>query len=236
VDGIYICMDNDALGLHTGLTLHHKVRDQGIPVVVRMVEDAGLALLLHQRGAGGVGYQGLYAFPLLDHTCTPDLITRGTHELLARDLHQSYLDGLMAQGVPPDSPDLIPWDDLAEEVKERNRQQADRIATILGQHGYRIVPLTDWSACDQVFTDEDGSEESDKVQAMARMEHDLWCQVMQAEGWRYGPQRSKTQKTNPDLVPWDQLPEGEIAKNEQFIRRLPRVLSRSGFQIERRNG
>lgn len=232
VDAIYICMDNDALGLHTGLTLHQKVRDQNIPVVVRMVEDAGLARLLHERGRGGNGYQGLYAFPLLDHTCTPDLITRGTHELLARDLHQAYLDGLVAQGVPPDSPDLISWDDLAEEVKERNRRQADRIATILGQHGYRIVPLTDWATCDQIFQED---EDSGKVLAMARMEHDLWCQGMQADGWRYGPQRSKTRKTNPDLVPWEQLPEGEIAKNEQFIRQIPRVLSRSGFQIERRN-
>ncbi len=232
VDGVYVCMDNDALGLHIGLTLYKKVRDGRIPVVVRMVADAGLALLLHERGLEGSGYRDLYAFPLLDHTCTPDLITRGTHELLARELHQAYLDGRVAQGVPQDSPELVPWDGLTEEVKERNRQQADRIATILGQHGYRIVPLTDWTAADLVFRDR---QVEDEILSMARTEHDLWCQVMRAAGWRYGPERSPKRKTNPDLVPWEQLPKIEIAKNKQFIYQLPRVLSRSGFQIERQN-
>lgn len=233
VDGIYICMDNDALGLHTGLTLYKKVRDLRIPVVIRMVEDAGLALLLHEQGPDGNAYKNLHAFPLLDHTCTPDLILRGTHELLARDLHQAYLDGLQAEGaLPIGSAALAAWDDLPEEVKERNRRQADRIAGILGQHGYRIVPLTDWMASDLVFKEEEGGDE---VLSMARMEHERWCQVMRAHGWRYAPKRSKEDKTNPDLVPWEQLPPKEIEKNKAFIRGLPKVLSGSGFQVERQD-
>jgi hypothetical protein len=229
VEGVYICMDNDSLGLHTGLTLHKKIRDLCIPVVIRMTEDAGLALLLHDQAPDKTGYKHLHAFPLLDHTCTPDLILRGTHELLARELHQAYLDGLKKDGlVPEGSPSLTDWEDLPEEVKERNRMQADRIARILEQHGYRIVPLTDWIASDMVFR-------GDEILSMARMEHELWCQVMQEDGWQYAPERSVNNKTNPDLVPWDQLPPEEVEKNEKFIRDLPRVLSRSGFQVERRN-
>lgn len=233
VDGIFICMDNDSLGLHTGLTLYKKIRDLCIPVVIRMVEDAGLALLLHTHDPENYGYQHLHAFPLLDHTCTPDLILRGTHELLARELHQAYLNGVDKDGgALADSSALLAWEGLPEEIKERNRMQADRIAGILEHHGYRIVPLTDWTASDMVFMEDEGADE---VLSMARMEHQRWCQLMLADGWQYAAERSTKNKTNPDLVPWEQLPQEEVEKNKKFIRDLPKVLSRSGFQVERRD-
>ena len=122
------------------------------------------------------------------------------------------------------------WEDLPEDTKERNRKQADRIGVILEEHGYRIAPLTDWKAADLVFSEKDGSDE---VEAMARMEHELWCQEMLANDWQHGPVRSKKQKTNPDIGPWEKLSPEEINKNKKFIRDLPKVLARAGFQIER---
>ena len=113
----------------------------------------------------------------------------------------------------------------------RNRKQADRIAIILGEHGYRIAPLTDWRAPRLVFCEDEGADE---VQSMARMEHELWCKVMLADGWQPGKVRSKKFKTNPDLVPWKKLPSDELNKNKKFIRDLPKVLARAGFQIERK--
>jgi hypothetical protein len=232
VDSVYICMDNDSLGLHIGLSLHQKVRDHNIPVVVRMVEDAGLALLLHEE-ENNSAYKNLHAFPLLDQTCTPDLVLRGTHELLARDLHTAYLDGLDESQLEGGGDlALASWEDLPEDTKEKNRKQADRMTAILKEHGYRIAPLTDWKAADLVFHEGEGADE---VEAMARMEHELWCQEMLADGWQWGPERSKKQRTNPDIVPWEKLPPEEIEKNKKFIRDLSKVLSRSGFQIERRD-
>jgi hypothetical protein len=232
VDSVYICMDNDSLGLHIGLSLHQKVRDHNIPVVVRMVEDAGLALLLHEE-ENNSAYKNLHAFPLLDQTCTPDLVLRGTHELLARDLHTAYLDGLDESQLEGGGDlALASWEDLPEDTKEKNRKQADRMTAILKEHGYRIAPLTDWKAADLVFNEGEGADE---VEAMARMEHELWCQEMLADGWQWGPERSKKQRTNPDIVPWEKLPPEEIEKNKKFIRDLSKVLSRSGFQIERRD-
>jgi hypothetical protein len=228
VDSIYICMDNDSLGLYTGLTLYQKVRDCNIPVIVRMVEDTGLALLLQE---GKSPNKFLHAFPLLDQTCTPDLILRGTHEVLARNLHEVYLRGLdSAQIEHGGDLSLSAWEDLPEDTKESNRKQADRIVWILEEHGYRISPLTNWKAADLVFSENGGSDE---VEAMARMEHELWCQEMQADGWRYGPVRSRKQKTNPAITPWDKLSIEEIHKNKKFIEELPKVLARAGFQIER---
>jgi len=239
IDSIYICMDNDSLGLHTGLTLYQKIRDHNIPVIVRMVEDAGLAMLLHEKGISNGAYKNLHAFPLLDQTCTTDLILRGTHEILARELHEAYLKGLDKQQIA-DGGDLIlaAWDDLQEDSKEKNRKQADRIALILDKYGYRIAPLTDWMMADTVFTAKEGA---DKVESMARMEHELWCQEMLADGWKHDSVRSKKHKTNPALVPWKTLIEqqssksDEVNKNIKFILDLPKVLARAGFQIEQKN-
>jgi hypothetical protein len=235
VDSVYVCMDNDSLGLRTGLTLYQKIRDYNIPVIVRMVEDAGLALLLHEEDKNKSPYKKLHAFPLLDQTCTPDIILRGTHELLARDLHAAYLKGLDNEQVEGGGEmALSAWEDLPEDTKESNRKQADRIGVILEEHGYHIAPLTDWKAADLVFIKNE-DEGIDEVEAMALMEHELWCQEMLADDWQSGPVRSKEQKTHPDLVPWDDLPEEEKEKNKKFIHDLPKVLARAGFQIEQQD-
>ena len=232
-DSIYICMDDDSLGLHTGLALYQKVRDQEIPIVIRMVEDAGLALLLHESETHAKTYKNLHAFPILDQTCTPDLVLRGTHEVIARELHEAYLDGLRENQITAAQPMVLKtWDELAEDAKEWNRKQADRIRVILEKHGYRIAPLRDWKASNLVFNE---TKDLDEVEAMAQLEHQMWCQEMRKLGWQHGPERSKKQLTNPDLVAWDELPAEEIFKNKNFIRRLPKVLARAGFQIERKN-
>ena len=228
---VYVCLDNDALSLHTGLTLYQKIRDHQIPVIVRMAEDAGLAVLLKDDDKNKSTYKNLHAFPLLDQTCTPDLILRGTHEVLARDLHEVYLEGLDSEKVMDEGdPARDSWENLPEDIKEKNRRQADRIGVILEEHGYRIAPLTDWKVADLVFSEKEGSDE---VEAMARMEHELWCQEMLADDWRYGSVKSKKEETNPDLVLWEKLPLDEQGKNKIFIRDLPRLLARTGFQIER---
>ncbi len=64
------------------------------------------------------------------------------------------------------------------------------------------------------------------------MEHELWCQTLRASGWRWGPQKDKAKRTHPDLVPWEGLPEEERNKDRVFIRQLPSLLARLGFQIE----
>jgi len=230
VDIVYICMDNDALSLHTGLALHQKIKDHNIPVIVRMVEDAGLALLLKDSNNKET-YKNLHAFPLLDQTCTPDLILLGTHEALARYLYESYLEGLK-KGGSKNNQTLDSWDELPDDAKEKNRKQADRIGVILENYGYHIATLTDWKASGMVFRKEDGLDE---IEALAHLEHDLWSQEMKAEGWHYGPTKSREHKTHPDLVPWDALPAEEKEKNKKFIRDLPKILARAGFQIERKN-
>jgi hypothetical protein len=74
-DRVYICVDNDSLGLHAGLMLRRKIpAGVDIPIVIRMCEESGLARLLEGHHTTPGEYHGLVAFGYLDHTCTPELL------------------------------------------------------------------------------------------------------------------------------------------------------------------
>jgi TrkA family protein len=79
VTAIYVCMDDDARGVAAALALAVQVRDQQVPIVVRTTEEAGLAGLLHERWGDAFP---LRAFPLLDRTCTAELILGETTDEL----------------------------------------------------------------------------------------------------------------------------------------------------------
>lgn len=93
---IYVCVNNDALGLSSALSLHHRIAIAGVPIVVRMTQDAGLATLLHgineSNSKEGSRFGSLHAVGLLEQSCQPDLVLGGTNEILARALHEKYLN------------------------------------------------------------------------------------------------------------------------------------------------
>jgi hypothetical protein len=75
IDRIYICVDDDSVGLHAGLMLRMRLPEGvEIPIVIRMSEEAGLARLLEDHRNNLGEYRSLVAFGYLDHTCTPELL------------------------------------------------------------------------------------------------------------------------------------------------------------------
>ena len=228
VEMVYICLDNDSLGLHTGLTLQHRMTEHRIPIVVRMCEDAGLATLLPGRRAGKIAHENLYAFGLLDRTCTMDLVLGGTHEILARAIHDEYVRHQQERGeTAATNPRMIPWDELPRHFRESNRRQVDHIGLKLKAVSCDIAPLTDWDAASFRFTPEE-------IEIMAEMEHARWAEGLGLDGWTYaeGPQ-DPAAKTHPDLLPWEVLPEAEKEKNRNAVREMPGFLARAGFQVYR---
>ena len=222
---VYVCLDDDSLGLSAALALRQRVREHRIPIVVRMEQDAGLATLLGGMDGGG-GFENLHAFGLLDRTCRPDLLLGGTHEIIARAIHEGYVGyrERLDEELQVD-PAMVPWESLTEEFRESCRRQADHIGLKLKAVGCGLSPLTDWDA--ELF--KFGSEE---VEQMARMEHQRWMDERRRDGWRLGPRDSKAQ-TNPNLVPWEQLPEEIKELNQDMVRRFPAFLARVGLQTYR---
>jgi hypothetical protein len=57
-------------------------------------------------------------------------------------------------------------------------------------------------------------------------QHDAWCRDKVAAGWTYGTVKDATAKTHPCLVPYDQLPPEQRAKDHSF-RAVVRAMSQS---------
>lgn len=225
VSSIYVCLDNDSLGLMAGLTLLQRLRGRKVPIVVRLAQEGGLATLL----CGGAShFENLRAFGLLDRTCCPDLVLGGTHEMLARAIHEEYLRRQSGAGdTRQTNPALVPWDQLPEALKESNRHQADHIGVKLRAVGYGIGPLTDWEAEEFEFT-------AEEVELMAQMEHQRFLQERSLSGWTYtAGEKDLESKRSPVFVPWDELPEAEKEKDRNVVRALPRFLAQAGLQVYR---
>ncbi len=232
VTAAYVCLDDDQLALTAGLALFQRLREQEIPIVVRLTHDTGLAGLLR----GGVSADGasarLHAFGLLDRICRPDLLLGGINEILARATHEDYvLHQQQAGQTPATNPSMVPWDELPEHLKESNRRQADHIGVKLQTVGCGIAPLTDWSTV-EVWEAESFTFSPAEVERMAEMEHERFVEERLRAGWRPGPD-DPSKRISPDLVPWDQLPETVKELDRDSVRGLPVFLAKAGFQLYR---
>src|SRR3990172_4517866 len=189
-----------------------------------MTLDAGLAALLRgEEATGSEGFGNLHAFGLLDRTCRLDLLFGGTHEALARAIHEDYVLNQKKIGqTSRTNPSMVSWDELPEGLKESNRRQADHIGIKLKAIGCGIASLTDWDAKLFEFTPEE-------VERMAGMEHNRWNEERRLEGWTYNSApKDPDRKTSPHLVPWDQLPDGIKEYDRNTIRGLPAFLAQAG--------
>lgn len=227
VSRVYILVDDDKLSLYTAMTLRQRLIDTKIPVVIRVAEEDGLAMLLEDRRNYVHSYQNLHVFALINNTCTADLLHRTVRDQLARAVHEDYIIHQSRSGADVrHSPALRAWDELEPHYKTANYEYVDSIQALLSNMGYQIVPLTDWDAPSIKFLPEE-------IEQMAEKEHARWCAGMLAKGWRYAPgPRDLKAKTNPDLVDWRELPETEKEKNRAQVRSIPAFLSRAGFQLQ----
>jgi hypothetical protein len=207
------------------MSISHLVGDARIPVVVATRSGAGLASLLHKDP--GADTAGVCAFGMLDQGCDLDNVLGGTHETLARAMHEEYVRQQARLGRSSASnPSMVPWQELPDDLKESNRRQADHIGVKLRAVGCAIAPLTDWQEPLFQFSGEE-------VERLARMEHERWVKERRAPGWKLGT-KDLEKKTTPHLVPWEDLTEDVREIDRDFVRALPGILARAGFRIVRR--
>ena len=223
IQRVYICLADPVLSLQVCLCLLQNPLFQQVSIRVRLDKETRIPALL-EKPLIADHYSGQFIpFDMYERTCSAELVIGGLHELLARELHESYLRSLEISNT--EQQPRISWDQLPTQEKEANRQQANRIYRLLKAAGYHINLLQDWNASDLVFN-------TSELEQMARMEHDLWRQAKLADGWRYSPIKDKQKRTHPVLEDWEKIPEIEREKNRDFIRQLPSLLARLGFQID----
>lgn len=228
-DVVFICLSDESLGLSTALEIHHALEQTDIPIVIRTRHSSGLIDLVSTiEGSEGM-YRNLHAFPVYDRTCSLDLVLEGTHERIARAIHDQYLVHQQEAGMlPGQTPAMVPWEDLPYDLREANRRQADEIVRMLEGIGYGLIQRGDGEET-VAFT-------KAEVEALAIREHDRWCRERTDAGWTFGKVRDDAAKRHSDLVPWEDLPDSEREKDRNAVRTLPAVLARVDLKVYRLSG
>jgi hypothetical protein len=127
--------------------------------------------------------------------------------------------------MPSQNPSLVPWDDLAENLKEQNRRFAEGVGRVLSDIGAAVEPLMGPAPYDLPISGE-------LLERLAREEHSRWVKSLQEDGWKptAGPKHAE-KKEHPLLVPWEELSDAERAKDRDAFTALPEMLARIGYTI-----
>ena len=66
---------------------------------------------------------------------------------------------------------------------------------------------------------------------IAKNAHEVWAQNRMNEGWTYGSERNDTLKQHPDLVPYEDLTEGEREYDRATAMNSIKLLLKLGYKI-----
>ena len=176
-----------------------------------------------------------------------------TLERLAAINHEIYCEGLRTKRyvlgeerdtVKKTHPLLRPYAEIPEFYKESNRNAVRSIAEKLKNVGFIMIQ----ARSNEPPFDFPGAD----LEQLAQTEHDRYMRDAVAQGWRYGTERSETEKTNPTLLPWkrmieaevqqrypdiadrigrEALPDEEKQKDRTQIEGYPEILKRAGYTI-----
>lgn len=223
VTAAYVCDDDDTAALSTALFVRHALGVSPAMVAVRTRSEDGLALLVDD-GATSDPLHQIQGFALLDRTCTAEAVDGGTNETVARAIHDDYVTRARQLGITGSA--VAEWDELDRDTQESNRRAADGAVRALALVGCVLTPLYGWDGAGFAFSE-------DELEVLARAEHERWSEDRRRAGWTYAAVRDNDRRRHPALVPWDELPEHEKAKNRESSSELPAVLARAGFELIR---
>ncbi|MEW6351326.1 MAG: NAD-binding protein [Thermodesulfobacteriota bacterium] len=233
VSAAYVCLDDPSLALTAALSLHRCVKrnfpEEALPIVVKMDHGDGLAKVLPGNGSASGEYARLFAFGLLDKTCRPELIHGDTAEILAQQAHRRYLESVLRVEVHQGGPmpaAMKPWEELAPEYQESNRNSARHIPVKLERVGCVMGPVTERHSILFEFT-------TQEVEILAQMEHERWYEFKAAQGYVWGRVRDDDKKESPHLRHWEYLNESQKEMSRETIRDIPKLLDSVDLEIYR---
>ncbi|MEP5763852.1 MAG: NAD-binding protein [Halieaceae bacterium] len=221
-----VCRETDEENLSLALMLRSTLLERlssNAPILVHMQQSSGLAQLLESNTGDPEIPDGLYPFGMLDQVLHADHILASELDVLARCLHELYLQA--QQTAEPDSrQSLQPWNDLPQWEKKQNVLKADHWPVRLRAIRCRIDPAP---LAAPRLSDEEAT-------LQATMEHGRYLTQKIFDGWSYGEVRVEEARINPFLVPWEALPEQQRLREIDDAKREPGSIAlESGISFSR---
>jgi serine phosphatase RsbU (regulator of sigma subunit) len=148
---------------------------------------------------------------------------------LARAIHSRYLHEIRNQHLKANdyvfynsgntvNQYTIDFDDLPDEIKYSNIDNATHIPTKLLSIGYKIRPVKKGFKPFALHLNEE------EVETMARVEHIRWSWEKRLNGWTFGNVKDDVKKSHPSLIPYEQLSESEKEKDRELVKLIPAFL------------
>jgi len=140
----------------------------------------------------------------------------------AEIIHNDYLNHLEA--IDPNMPTQRPWHTLSDEIRNRNRVQADHIIIKLRSLGCTIIPKNETAAiCD--------FSKDHRLEDLSKTEHDRWSAYLYYKGWKPGKTRDDSKKVHTDLIPYEDLSEVKKTYDRNTILNIPNLINELGYVI-----
>ena len=158
---------------------------------------------------------------------------------LARAIHSKYLHQVRKENPVSDkeiymtwlhktgearNQNLVEFDDLPEEIKQSNLDNAYHIPTKLLAAGFKIRPVS------KGFRQAALHLNDEETETMAKVEHIRWCWDKILNGWYYGKSRDDKKKLHPSIIPYEDLSESEKEKDRELVRLIPALLQDISYE------
>jgi voltage-gated potassium channel Kch len=217
----FVCdAPDDATALARGTALARELDARHVLVAVsRMrsgeaLRDAGLAP--RQLGMVSTGLAQL----------TGEMLERSDIEIIARGRHEDYVRRELARGATRETnPSLVGWEHLPNALRESNRRFAESLGALIAAIGAEIRPLAH-------APDEELAIDVPLLERLTRAEHERWVSALEDDGWRSTTgEKDPDAKLHPLLKPWEELSDGERAKDRDVLLGLPLMLALVGYEL-----
>jgi serine phosphatase RsbU (regulator of sigma subunit) len=119
---------------------------------------------------------------------------------------------------------LTDFENLPDDIKFSNRDNAFHIPTKLLSIGYKIRPVKKGYKAVTLHLNDTETE------TMASVEHIRWSWDKRLNGWIYGNIKDIKNKIHPGLVPYRELSESEKEKDRELVRLIPALLQDIGYE------
>jgi serine phosphatase RsbU (regulator of sigma subunit) len=156
---------------------------------------------------------------------------------LARAIHSRYLQEMRNRDdrdlnnsnhqYPGDSGNqyLTDFENLPDDIKYSNKDNAFHIPTKLLSIGYKIRPVK------KGFKSVTLHLNKDETETMASVEHIRWSWDKRLNGWIYGNVKDNSNKIHPGLIPYQELSESEKEKDRELVRLIPALLKDINYEV-----
>lgn len=216
---IFVCVDQDALGVGIGLRLQQLIGNrQNCNLCVRVKKCESLGSFLDIKPVHGLK---IIPFGMVEDSCSEGAYHREMADAIAKATHEGFIGNRSKDSDrnASNDPAMRHWDDLQEDLRESSRQQYDHLPIKLRAIGCEIVKAEDPRPAVVDF--------SADVQWLAELEHTRWCAERWLGNWTYGKPSDKTRRINENLVPWADLTEKSKSYDIEAIENIPKRLEKA---------